>query len=112
MVIMVINQICQSVCISAHTAYICLDISCIISDQINFIILTHSVVHSLNLTFFRWRRMQNQMQQLSSSSSDEGSGFERVFNGSYGLRTDKSLTFYNTSMGPKPEFYYDNAIQI
>jgi len=57
------------------------------------------IVVAAVIIIIRRRRARENAERLRDDSSDGGSHshFERVFNGSYGLRTDKSLTFYNPS---------------
>ncbi|XP_035829885.1 uncharacterized protein LOC106014199 isoform X2 [Aplysia californica] len=61
------------------------------------------------ILMIRRRRLQAYKSRMNRSVSDEDSQFERVFNGSYGIRTDKSLTFYNPSMHPSDQ-YYEHSI--
>jgi hypothetical protein len=53
----------------------------------------------------RKRRLAHTRFRSTLSQSDEDSQFEHIFNGSFGIRTDKSLTFYNPSPS---DYYYDN----
>ncbi|GFN75653.1 von Willebrand factor d and egf domain-containing protein, partial [Plakobranchus ocellatus] len=77
----------------------------IVSAGVAGILLIIIIFVTIFLILRQRRRQRSQQGKISSSTSEEDSSYDKVFNGSFGLRTGKSLTFYNPSL--QSSFGYD-----